>query len=322
MKNLHKKFSPSSAGSARIPVLYELLPPPRSEIDKALSPFLHAIDKLLENVHIDAFNIPEIHGEMGQTKEKGARTVPKGDPREFGQVLLRHRPDVPVIINHVVVHDPVEQLSAWMEETHQTYNVSNVVFVGGESNTIHYPGPTVRQATEWVRDHFNEGKQAEEQMLVGGITIATRRHQNPEADEPLRLINKGRSGTSFFTSQIIYEAEAMKKLLTDYDALCIKSNVEPKRIFISFAPASTVKDIQFLRWLGVSIPPDVEARLVEGWIGMGWRSLDICIGILSDILSYCRTNSLRVPLGLNVEHVMKYNFELSKELLMKLSELL
>jgi len=74
--------------------------------------------------------------------------------------------------------------------------------------------------------------------------------------------------------------------------------------------------------LGVDIPSSVEQRLAEGWIGMGWRSVELCQNILKSILNHMKENSLAIPIGINVEHVMKYNVELSKELLINLSKIL
>ena len=322
MNNKNQLFRNNIKTANYKPVLYELLPPPASSSGNNKNAFFQVIDKILSDVKIDAINIPEVRQESGQIKDKGAETFFRKDPRYFAQELLNRRSDIPVIANHVVVHEAPDVFEQWVKQTYEEFGIRNVIFVGGESGKIKYPGPTVNEAAIWVRDIFNKDKSESDKMLIGGITIPTRRRDDPEYDEPARLLRKGQSGIEFFTSQVIYESDSMKSLLSDYDLLCRKSGQTPKRILLSFAPVSTTKDVQFLRWLGVSIPTAVEQRLNEGWIGMGWRSVELCQKILKDILDYVKSNSLKVPIGINVEHVMKYNVELSKELLITLSKIL
>lgn len=316
------RFRQKISDSAARFILYEVIPPPTLGESSHRQAFFHALDRILSNVSVDAVNIPEVREESGQTGEKGAHTLPKGDPRIFAREFLSRHPDIAVIVNHVVVHDPFDSFTKWVKETSDTYGIAHAVFVGGESSAVRYPGPSVREAALWVRDKFNSQRLENNKLLVGGITIPTRRHLNPGHDEPARLFNKSQDGIEFFTSQVIYESESAKRLLTDYDAFCKAKQVFPKRIILSFAPVSTPKDITFLRWLGVRIPLSVEQQLHEGWIGMGWRSVEICTTILQDILQHISAHQIRVPVGINVEHIMKYNVELSKELLVTLSQLL
>lgn len=322
MNDPNQYFQNNIATTTYYPVLYELIPPPTSNKGNGKNAFFQVIDKILSDVHVDAINIPEIHDEVGKTKEREAYTVPKTDPRFFARELLNRRNDTALIVNHIVVYDKMKIFQQWVKQAYKKFGIRNAIFVGGESDKIKYFGPTVVEASSWVRDNFNKDCGKNNKMLIGGITIPTRRHGNPEHDEPVRLFRKGQSGIEFFTSQVIYESDSIKRLLSDYDELCRKKGVKSKRIFLSFAPVSTIKDIKFLRWLGVLIPSSVEQELHEGWIGMGWRSVELCEKILIDILNHIEKSSLRVPIGINVEHVMKYNVELSKELLIKLSKII
>ncbi|MFA6097958.1 MAG: hypothetical protein WCV50_04130 [Patescibacteria group bacterium] len=317
-----QSFSEKVKDPSYYPVLYEMLPPPGNGNHSASQAFLKVLDKIFHNVRIDAINIPEIHEEKGQSGQKEVQTFDKAVPRQFAREILKHRKDFEVIINHVVVHQPPEIFHQWAAETYDEFGLKNLILVGGESPKIKYPGPTVTEAAEYLRDKYVSGVKDNKCALLGGITIPTRRHAQVEQDEPARLVKKSQSGIEFFTSQVIYEAETTKSLLSAYNTYCHKAGVKPKRIFISFAPVSTPKDIKFLRWLGVSIPEEVEQHLLEGWVGMGWRSVELCQEILSDILNHIRKFKLKVPIGINVEHIMKYNVELSKELLVNLSETL
>jgi hypothetical protein len=51
------------------------------------------------------------------------------------------------------------------------------------------------------------------------------------------------------------------------------------------------------------------------------RSLDVAIEVLNDTLDYITKNNLKVPIGLNVEHIMSYNFQSSVEMLQELARI-
>jgi len=97
---------------------------------------------------------------------------------------------------------------------------------------------------------------------------------------------------------VLYEAESIKSLLRDYYKLCKSLNEKPKRILLSFAPASTKKDIPFLKWLGVEFPPEIEDYLLRKETDIHERSIEVSADVLRDILEYIDTNGIMVPLGL------------------------
>ena len=90
---------------------------------------------------------------------------------------------------------------------------------------------------------------------------------------------------------------------------------------MSFAPVSSQKNVEFLKWLGVEIPDDTEKYLQARPGSMTERSLDVSIEVLNEILNYIKENDLRVPVGLNVEHIMSYNFQSSVEMLQELARI-
>jgi len=51
------------------------------------------------------------------------------------------------------------------------------------------------------------------------------------------------------------------------------------------------------------------------------RSLDVAIETLNEVLNHITENNLKVPLGLNVEHIMSYNFQYSVEMLQELARI-
>ena len=287
---------------------YEILPP--REKDGTLNSYAETISSLLSQTHIDAINIPEVHDEIGRG-DRPVTNQKRGEPREFG-MLLQDIVGIEAIINRVVVHEPFEEQMRWIEETNTTYEIENMIIVGGESSKVDYPGPTVNEMLQIIarRSNSNDGD-----IFCGGIAIPSRK------DESKNLIRKSEHGSEFFTTQVLYNAENIIKMINNYQSRCNELDTFPRRILLSFAPVSSQKNIEFLKWLGVEIPDDTE-RYLKGRPGsMTERSLDVAVEVLNEILDFITVNNLRVPVGLNVEHIMSYNFQSSVEMLQELARI-
>ena len=289
-------------------VAYEILPP--REKDGTLNSYAETISSLLSQTHIDAINIPEVHDEIGRG-DRPVTNQKRGEPREFG-MLLQDIVGIEAIINRVVVHEPYEEQMRWIEETNTTYEIENMIIVGGESSKVDYPGPTVNEMLQIIarRSNSNDGD-----IFCGGIAIPSRK------DESKNLIRKSEHGSEFFTTQVLYDAENINKMINNYQSRCNELDTFPRRILLSFAPVSSQKNIEFLKWLGVEIPDDTE-RYLKGRPGsMTERSLDVAVEVLNEILDFITVNNLKVPVGLNVEHIMSYNFQSSVEMLQELARI-
>ena len=289
-------------------VAYEILPP--REKDGTLNSYAERISSLLSQTHIDAINIPEVHEENA----RGARPVKnleRAEAREFGR-LLQDNVGIEAIVNRVTVHNDLDYQKSWIKETFYDYDIENLILVGGESNDIKYPGPSVNETSEYITRDLNAGRF---DFFCGGITIPSRKI------ESVRLLKKGSNGIEFFTSQVLYDGKKIKKMLKYYDDVCKENNVLPRRILLSFAPVSSRKNIDFLKWLGVEIPSQTEKRLTNKKTSMSDESLEIASEILKGILNNNEKLGITVPIGLNVEHIMSYNFQSSINMLQELSKI-
>jgi 5,10-methylenetetrahydrofolate reductase len=212
----------------------------------------------------------------------------------------------------VTVHNDLDYQKDWIKETFYDYDIENLILVGGESNDIKYPGPSVNETSEYITRDLNAGRF---DFFCGGITIPSRKI------ESVRLLKKGSNGIEFFTSQVLYDGKKIKKMLKYYDDVCKENNVLPRRILLSFAPVSSKKNIDFLKWLGVEIPSQTEKRLTNKKTSMSDESLEIASEILKGILNNNEKLGITVPIGLNVEHIMSYNFQSSINMLQELSKI-
>ena len=289
-------------------VAYEILPP--REKDGTLNSYAEIISSLLSQTHIDAINIPEVHDESGRG-DRPVTNQKRGEPREFGR-LLQDIVGVEAIINRVVVHQPFDAQMRWIEETNRDYEIENLIIVGGESSKVEYPGPTVNEVLRSVsREYISNGGD----IFCGGIAIPSREIESKN------LIKKSEHGSEFFTTQVLYDSSNIVKMIDHYQERCDDLNTFPRRLLLSFAPVSSQKNIDFLKWLGVEIPPETE-RYLQGRPGsMIERSLDVAIEVLNDTLNFITEKNLKVPIGLNVEHIMSYNFQSSVEMLQELARI-
>ena len=289
-------------------VAYEILPP--REKDGTLNSYAEIISSLLSQTHIDAINIPEVHEENARGL-RPVKNLERAEAREFGR-LLQDNVGIEAIVNRVTVHNDLDYQKSWIKETFYDYDIENLILVGGESSDIKYPGPSVNETSEYITRDLNAGRF---NFFCGGITIPSRKI------ESVRLLKKGSNGIEFFTTQVLYDGKKIKKMLKYYDDVCKENNVLPRRILLSFAPVSSKKNIDFLKWLGVEIPSQTEKRLTNKRTSMSDESLEIASEILKGILNNNEKLGITVPIGLNVEHIMSYNFQSSINMLQELSKI-
>ena len=167
-------------------------------------------------------------------------------------MLLQDIVGIEAIINRVVVHMPLKKQMEWIQQTYSKYEIDNLIIVGGESSKKKYPGPTVNESLEKIsKDNILR----ENNILCGGICIPSRKKESKN------LIKKSECGAEFFTTQVLCDSGNVIKMIKNYQQRCDKENTFPRRILLSFAPVSSQKNIDFLKWLGVEIPKDTERYL-------------------------------------------------------------
>ena len=283
--------------------LFEMVPPPASKAG--------GIEALLDDVGeirhlVDGINIPEIHDE-NRGDVRTAKFVARVEPRILGERIHREH-GLEVIVNRCVVYE--EDQVTWMQETSRKHGIRGVVLVGGESSRIRYPGPTVVEAARQAR-------KAKLGLTLGGISIPSR------ANEAERVRSKVEKGLRFFTTQVLFDSNDIVWLLQ-------RLNGVEARIFLSFAPASHSRDLEFLRWLGADIPEDLDRFLLQGGNASGSgkgepdesyfeRSLDLSRRILMDVFDNLPPDP--PPIGLNIEHINRRNFAAAVKMLKRLGEL-
>ena len=150
-------------------------------------------------------------------------------------------------------------------------------------------------------------------LAVGGVCIAER--HGKKGDEPQRMREKIAAGAKFFISQAIFDAELTRKFLEECAAAKIS---EP--IFLTFSTAGNPKTLEFIKWLGVSVPNSVEERLNLSSDYLA-SSCEIIKEIWCELKKFGDKNGLN--LSINIESVMakRAEIEASLELTKSIREL-
>ncbi len=305
------------------PLLFEIVPPEKGNEEKRLNQHTDLLEQLFANIEPDALNIPEIQNES-QKGEKGKRSTSYKErvpPRRYAR-LLSERFDTEFIINRVIVKHSGKGQEDWLLETSDEFGLQNIIFVGGESSMIQYPGLSVPDGNRLAKQYLNRGRRRHDDsdveptnFTVGNICIPTRRRD--DYDEPERMLHKIKAGSDFFTSQIITEAENPISLLNDLSEILEEEDRDLPLIFWSFTPISSQKDVDFLRWLGVHIPENTE-KMILGSKDPVSASCDLAQNVLEKVVDFNHQLPVSFPMGINISVMGLRNFEngirLAKEL--------
>ncbi|MEO7718350.1 MAG: methylenetetrahydrofolate reductase [Capsulimonas sp.] len=168
--------------------------------------------------------------------------------------------------------------------------IEAVSVVGLASSRMKQPGITLTRALEIATEYAP-------QLALGGVVIPERHIRQNECD---RLLKKADLGCQYFISQAIYDPDLTIRLLRDYARACGEIGVEPKRIFLTFAPCGSEKTLEFMRWLGIQIP-EATARRILTADAPAAESVSVCVENFQRIQE--AVVELSIPLGVNVESV-------------------
>ena len=283
------------------PLFFEPVPPPARTPSARIAERIDALVRLVDEVPgVDALNIPELVDE----NHEGKPHYRSGDIRPFARAL-KERTGREAIVNKVVAHlGSLAELEGWVTGA-VAGGLRHVVFVGGASRYIPYPGPSVADANRACRPLL-----APVGGRVGNIAIPQR------TGEPHRMLSKTRVGASFFTTQIVFDAAQTVEMVRQYDLLCRQAVIPPATVLVSFAPLADEQDIEFIRWLGADIPEAVEEDLLGGEGSLILRRSERrALDVWQEIRRAARAEGIEVPVGVNVEQVSTRHLDAAGHLL-------
>ena len=259
--------------------------------------------KRLQALDLDGLVLYDIDDESDRNPEgRPFPFLPTMDPADY---LSRHLHDwsLPAIIYRTVGKYAEPELRSWLGAQEPDRNLS--VFVGASSRDK--PVMTSLSRAQAL------GSEVNPDLLLGGVAIPERHTRN--GDEHLRLLAKQAAGCSFFITQIVYDVNAAKNLVSDYHYACAARGAPAAPIVFTFSVCGSMRTLEFLRWLGVDVPRWIENDLRNAADTLE-ASYRVAMTAATDLITYCR--DLGVPFGINVESVSIRRVEI--EMAIRLAE--
>lgn len=288
-------------------VLYGVTPPKKGTDAEAvqeiankqmarLNPF---IDKGL-----DGLVLYDIQDETSRTSEE--RPFPFMETLDCFEYSEQHLSalSLPKILYRSVGKYTKDQLSGFLN--HCDVNRHLTVFVGAPSKS--------EEVTLSMKEAYALKGQVKPELLLGGVTIPER-HQS-KGDEHLRVFDKINQGCSFFVSQGVYDVNASKNLLSEYYYYGREHNIPLAPIIFTLTPCGSVKTLQFMKWLGISIPKWLENELLHS-SDILEQSVDFSEQSWLELKAFA--DEKNIPIGCNIESVAirKVEIDASIELLQR-----
>lgn len=272
------------------------LTPPRlaTEREKARDIADTTIARLLP-LDLDGLILYDIDDEADRNPaERPFPFMPTLDPGDYLAEHLTAWPTPVVVYRAVGKYAPAE-LRSWLSA--QDPSRVMTVLVGAPSSAT--AGRTSLADAQALRRDANPA------LPLGGVAIPER-HTRRE-DEHLRLLAKQEAGCRFFVTQVVYDVNAAKNLVSDYHYECRARGVQRAPFVFTFSVCGSMKSLEFLRWLGVDVPRWIENDLAHSADPLE-ASYKQALATATELIAYCRT--LGVPLGINVESVSNRRVEI------------
>jgi hypothetical protein len=287
-------------------VLFAITPPRRSTPAERLGDIARATTERLEGLDLDGLILYDIDDESSRNPaERPFPFSPTVDPSAYRSAHLASWP-TPVVVYRAVSKYSRDGLHAWLasQEPERTLTV----MVGAPSSGT--AAPLTLAEAQRLRAELNPD------LLLGGVAIPER-HSRRE-NEHLRLIAKQQAGCRFFVTQVVYDLNAAKNLVSDYRYECESRGLAPVPIVFTFSVCGSMKTLEFLRWLGVDVPRWIENDLRHATNPLA-ASLEQAVATAVELVDFCRR--LEVPFGVNVESVSirREEIEASVDLAARLS---
>ncbi|MEJ2179607.1 MAG: methylenetetrahydrofolate reductase [Gammaproteobacteria bacterium] len=288
-------------------VLYGITPPKKGTEPEKIQEIAARQMERLRSLKIDGLILYDIQDEQSRTSEE--RPFPYMatlDSFAYSEEYLKPLP-VPKIIYRSVGKYSKSELSRFLKGASPDNYLT--VFVGAPSKT--------QTVTMSMSDAYKLKAETNSDLLLGGVTIPER-HQ-AKGDEHIRVFNKIAQGCSFFVSQGVYDVNAAKNFLSDYYYYGQAHDIPLVPILLTLTPCGSIKTLQFMKWLGISIPRWLENELIRSE-DILHKSVDFSEQNWLELKSFADEKG--IPIGCNIESVAirKVEVEASIELLRRIGD--
>lgn len=269
-------------------LLFALTPPRSATEPSRVREIAEATAQRLSGLRLDGLVLYDIDDESARNpRERPFPFTPTIDPAVYSRDHLAAWP-TPTIVYRAVSKYAPDDLTDWLSSADPTRTLT--VLVGAPSGNVN-AGTSLSHA-QALRSQVNPA------LLMGGVAIPERHARR--GDEHLRLLAKQEAGCRFFVTQVVYDLNAAKNLISDYHYECRRREVATVPLIFTFSVCGSLRTLEFLQWLGVDVPRWIENDLRHAADPLE-ASYEHAVAIAAELIAFCR--ALGVPFGLNVESV-------------------
>lgn len=276
-------------------LFFALTPPRRATSPEKAQEIAEVTTGRLGALDLDGLVLYDIDDESDRNpEERPFPFLPTMDPAHYLSQYLKSW-DRPAVVYRAVGKYAEPDLRSWLETQDPDRVLS--VFVGASSRDK--PVATSLPLAQALRFEVRP------ELLLGGVAIPERHTRG--GDEHLRLLAKQEAGCSFFVTQVVYDLNAAKSLVSDYGYECADRGLAPVPIVFTFSVCGSMKTLEFLKWLGVDVPRWIQNELRHAEDTLE-ASFEQALATARELIAYCR--HLGVPFGINVESVSNRRAEI------------
>lgn len=290
-------------------LLYGVTPPRSVTAPERADEIARVMLERLLPLNVDALIVYDVDAENDRSaQERPFPFVPMMDPGDFRDRHLSGWAK-PVIVYRSVGKYAEPELGAWLQSADPDQLLT--VLVGASSRD--------QVVATGLKDAYRLHGQLAPQLPLGGVLIAERHADR--GDEHLRMLRKQAAGCGFFVSQICYDLDHTRNLLSDYAYTCRERGITAQPVVVTLAPCGSAKTLEFMTWLGIEVPRWMRNDIVFSDNPLQ-ASYEQCLASARVLIEFCRR--LALPFGINIESVTnrKLEIEASVELAREVQALL
>lgn len=267
---------------------YGITPPKRAYAPEKLAEVAQRQTARIRQLPIDALVIYDIQDESLRTDApRPFPYLPCVDPTRYAFEALAEL-HMPKVVYRSVASVTRPQLA---EDLRRVAGSDGLAVLVGAASRQQAAPITLSEAYALARESRPD-------LPIGGVLIAERHEQGHTEHE--RALKKMAAGCRFFISQAVYSVAASKNLLSDFYYRSQADERPMPPVLVTLSPCGSLKTLEFMRWLGISVPRWLENDLRHAR-DILQTSVKVCADVLEDLHDFARTRG--IPLGCNVESV-------------------
>ena len=276
-------------------LLYGLTPPRGTTTPEQADAVAAAALSRLRSAQVDGLILYDVDAEADRSSTpRPFPFMPIMDPAVF---LDRHLAGWagPVVVYRAVGKYTGDELGEWLSEADRDRVLT--VLVGAASRR-----QVVRTS---LPDAYRRRAGLSSPPRMGGVVIAER-HAGAGGEHE-RMLRKQDAGCEFFVSQVCYDLDHTRNLLSDYAYGCRDQGLDPRPVVLTLAPCGSMKTLEFMSWLGIEVPGWLRTEITRSGDPLT-ASYEQCVVNARVLIAFCRR--LGLPFGVNVESLTNRKVEI------------